>query len=247
MNLKQELKELATHLGADLFGIAPATCLANAPKGHKAEDILPGARSIIVLAMKMLDTQVDILPVTGQETAFFGESSRQAMYAAHGGLVSRHLDDFGFQLARFLEKEGYQTYHQMASAGGVDARYLMGLISLKHAAVGGGLGVIGHSSLLITPQFGPRIRLTAIITDAELEPDKPLVLNFCKDCPQPCITECPADALTVPQDHEILYELNKFACNQYLNTRPACAVCLKVCPSGNPKNEVTIRTKSSNE
>lgn len=237
MNLKQELNEMATRLGADLFGVAPATCLADAPDGHKAEDILIGARSIVILAMKMLDTQVDILPLAGQETAFFGESSRQAMYAAHGGLVSRNLDDLGFKLARFLEKEGYQTYHQMASAGGVDARYLMGLISLKHVAVGGGLGVIGKSSLLITPQFGPRVRLTAIITDAELEPDEPLTQNFCIDCSKPCITQCPASALVMPQDSELLYKINKFACNQYLNTRPACAVCIKVCPPGRSRNK----------
>ncbi|MFQ5821024.1 MAG: hypothetical protein ACE5I5_13610 [Candidatus Heimdallarchaeota archaeon] len=230
MNLKQELKELASRFGADLFGIAPTSSLADAPEGHTATDILASARSIVVLAMKMLDTQVDILPVEGQEKAYFSQSSRQAMYAAHGGLVSRHLDDIGFQLARFLEKEGYQTYHQMASAGGIDARYLMGLISLKHVAVGGGLGVIGLSSLLITPQYGPRVRLTAIITDAELESDEPLTQDICKDCSQPCITQCPADALTVPKDNELMYDINKFACNQYLNTRPACAVCVKLCP-----------------
>jgi len=181
----------------------------------------------------LLNTHVDILPVIGQETAFFGQSSRQAMYVAHGGLVARNLDDIGFTLAKFVEKEGYQAYHQMSSEGGTDARYLMGLISLKHAAVGAGLGVLGRSSLLITPQFGPRVRLMAIITDVELETDDPLTLDFCEDCSQSCITQCPANALAVPQTTEMPYNINKFACCQYLGTRPTCAVCVKVCPPGN--------------
>ena len=51
------------------------------------------------------------------------------MYAAHGGLVSRYLDDIGFKMARFIEKKGYLAYHQMATEGGNDERYLMGMTS----------------------------------------------------------------------------------------------------------------------
>jgi len=232
MNFKQELHEMATELGADLFGVAPSSSLYGAPEGHRAEDILPGAKSVIILAMKFLDTQVDILPVMGQGNAFFGESSRQKMYAAHGGLVARHLDDVTFKLARFIERKGYQAYFQMASEGGTDNRYLMGLLSLKHAAVNAGLGVFGMHSMIITPQYGPRVRLAGIITNAELKSDNPLTKNFCDTCAQPCITQCPADALSVPINSDP-YTINKFSCCQYLGTRPACAICLKVCPHGN--------------
>ena len=56
MNFKQELHEMATELGADLFGVAPSSSLYGAPEGHRAEDILPGAKSVIILAMTFLDT-----------------------------------------------------------------------------------------------------------------------------------------------------------------------------------------------
>jgi len=235
MNLKQELKDMAINLGVDLYGVAPASTLTNAPEGHRAEDILPSAQSIVVIAMKFLDTQVDILPDGGQSNAYFGQSSRQKMYAAHGGLVARHLDDIGFKLARFIERQGFLAYHQMATEGGNDERYLIGMTSLKHAAVGAGLGVFGRNALLLTPQFGPRVRLAGIITNAELELATPLSVNYCETCSEPCITQCPANALTTPQTPEVSYQINKFACCQYLGTRPACAICMKVCPQGNSR------------
>lgn len=231
MGLKGDLSELASSLGADLFKVASTDTLNNAPEGHCPRDILPTAKSVIVLGMKLLDAQVDILP-TGQEGDFFTASPRQDVYAGHDDFVSGQLDEIGFALARFLERRGFKAYHQLASRGGVDRRYWMGLFSLKHAAIKAGLGVFGYHSLVITPQYGPRLRLTAIVTDAEMEADAPLNRNFCEDCSgHPCITLCPANAIGNPENGS-LYKIDKFACGQYLDTRPACAICLKVCPIG---------------
>jgi len=231
MGLKTDLKEMSIQLGADLFGVASANALNDAPQGHSPMDILPKAKSIIVLGMKMLDAQTDILPTEGD---YFGVSSRQGMFKGHNTFISQELDRVGYTIARFLEKKGFKAYHQMASTGGTDQRYLMGLLSLKHMAVQAGLGVFGHNSLLITPQFGPRVRLTAIITDAEMQPDTPFNENFCKGCEKPCISMCPVNALEKPsQDYP--YKINKYACRQYLNTRPTCGVCLKVCPIGSKR------------
>lgn len=122
----------------------------------------------------------------------------------------------------------------MASTGGTDQRFLTGLLSLKHIAAQAGLGVLGYNSLLITPQYGPRVRLVAIVTDAEMRPDSPLNKNFCENCPNPCISLCPAKALKKP-NHEFDYEINKFACSQYTSTRPTCSICLKACPIGSQR------------
>ncbi|NIM69365.1 MAG: hypothetical protein GTO48_02660, partial [Xanthomonadales bacterium] len=46
-----------------------------------------------------------------------------------------------------------------------------GIVSLRVAGVAAGLGELGHSKLLLTPQFGPRQRVFVVLTDAELEPD----------------------------------------------------------------------------
>jgi epoxyqueuosine reductase QueG len=226
--LKEDLRETAVQVGADLFGVASVEDLNDAPSGHRPTDILRGAKSVIVLGMKMLDAQTDVLPIEGDSSEV---APRQDMFKGHNTFISQQLDRVGYDLSRFLEKKGFKAFHQMASTGGTDQRYLVGLLSLKHLAVKAGVGVFGRHSLLITPQYGPRVRLTAIITDAKLQPDKPFVRDFCKECESPCISLCPARALKKPIGNSP-YEINKFACSQYLNTRPACSVCLKVCPVG---------------
>jgi len=229
MDLKKDLKDISIRLGVDIFGVVDSDAV-NAPSGHRPRDILPNAKSIIVLGMKMLDAQTDILPSDGGK---FQASPRQEMFRGHNTFISQELDRIGYAIARFLEKKGFKAYHQMASTGGTDQRCLMGLLSLKHMAVQAGLGVFGHNSLLITPQYGPRIRLTAIVTDAEMQPDAPLVENFCISCGNPCISLCPMKALKKPRRGS--YEIKKFACSQYMNTRPTCSICLKVCPVGNQR------------
>ena len=231
MDLKDDLKEIATRFAVDLFGVASAEDLDDAPQGHRPKDILPNAKSVIVLGMKMLDAQTDILPINGE---FFGVSTRQDMFRGHGTFISQELDRAGYAIARVLETKGFKAYHQMAGTGGTDQRYLMGLLSLKHMATQAGLGVLGRHSLLITPQYGPRVRLAAIVTNAELPSDTPMNKDFCKDCETPCISLCPANALVKPSQNSP-YEINKFACRQYLHTRPTCSVCLKVCPIGSQR------------
>jgi epoxyqueuosine reductase len=69
-----------------------------------------------------------------------------------------------------------------------------GGIFLKDAAALAGLGVIGKNNLLITPEFGPRVRLRGIFMEAELEPTGPLDFDPCDGCDMPCHRVCPRDA-----------------------------------------------------
>ena len=233
MVLKEALKRLSAQLGADLFGVASGNSLNDAPKGHRPSDVLPDAKSIVVLGIKMLDAQTDLLRSDGD---YFDTSPRQRMFQGHNTFISQEIDRVGYSLARLLEKKGLRAYHQMASAGGTDQRYLMGLLSLKHLSIQAGLGVIGRNSLLITPQFGPRLRLAAIVTNAEVAHDEPLEVDFCKHCEKPCISVCPVKALEEPSQGEP-YRINKYACQQYLNTRPTCGLCLEACPVGSNRVE----------
>ena len=227
-NLKEELRAEASRLGIDLFGVASALDLGDAPPGHGPTDIIPGAGSVIVLGLKMLDAQTDLLPLEGDAAS---TSPRQAMFSGHNAFLSQKLDGAGYGLSRLLEGRGFRAYHQLASTGGIDGRFLTGLLSLKHIAVRAGMGVIGRSSLLVTPQYGPRVRLTAVVTDAALDPDEPLKEDYCSGCSGPCISQCPAYALQKPAEGTP-YQINRFACQQYLTTRPSCSICLKVCPVG---------------
>jgi epoxyqueuosine reductase len=66
---------------------------------------------------------------------------------------------------------------------------------LKDSAHLAGLGVIGKNNLLVTPEFGTRVRLRGMFIEAELEPTGPLV-DFapCDGCDMPCHRACPRDA-----------------------------------------------------
>jgi len=65
---------------------------------------------------------------------------------------------------------------------------------LKDSAHLAGLGVIGRNNLLVTPEFGTRVRLRGIFMEAELEPTGPLDFDPCNGCDRPCHRVCPRDA-----------------------------------------------------
>ena len=65
---------------------------------------------------------------------------------------------------------------------------------LKDAAHLAGLGVIGKNNILITPEFGPRVRLRGIFMEAELESTGPIDFDPCNGCDRPCHQACPRDA-----------------------------------------------------
>jgi len=69
-----------------------------------------------------------------------------------------------------------------------------GGIFLKDAAVMAGFGCIGKNNLVITPQYGPRIRLRALLLDRDAVATGPLEFNPCEDCKQPCRKACPIKA-----------------------------------------------------
>jgi len=70
-----------------------------------------------------------------------------------------------------------------------------GGVFLKDAAVLAGLGCIGENNLLITPGYGPRIRLRALFLDADLTPTGPIEFDPCADCRVNCRKVCPEHAM----------------------------------------------------
>ena len=98
------------------------------------------------------------------------------------------LIDINSRLSVWLAKEkGYKTHklpYYIENGG----------IFLKDAAVMAGLGCIGRSNLFVTPGYGPRVRLRAILLDAELPATGAMEFNPCKGCDMPCRTACPQAA-----------------------------------------------------
>ena len=64
-------------------------------------------------------------------------------------------------------------------------------------AMQAGLGDLGRNGLLITPKYGPRVRISKVITNLPLVPDSPIdfgVTEFCEAC-EICSEECPSQSL----------------------------------------------------
>jgi epoxyqueuosine reductase QueG len=70
------------------------------------------------------------------------------------------------------------------------------IISLPHAAVEAGLGTLGLNQQLLTPEFGPRVVLTAVMATLDVEPDRRRTDSLCHgpSCGK-CLSVCPADAV----------------------------------------------------
>jgi ferredoxin len=110
-------------------------------------------------------------------------------------------------------------------------------------AIDAGLGELGRNGLLITPQFGPRIRLCKVITNLPLIPDQPIDFGldkYCKTCNQ-CFIKCPAKAInenkttkstTISNNPGIMkYPVNAEKCyTHWSNQGIDCSICIKVCP-----------------
>jgi len=111
----------------------------------------------------------------------------------------------------------------------------------KTLATLSGLGWIGKSTLLVSPRFGPRIRLGMRLTDMPLETDTPIVQSQCGSCTA-CVDACPVGAIrgslwsqTIPRCE--LFDLSRcydhlWSEKTTLGRRQTCGVCLRVCPVG---------------
>lgn len=217
---RDEVKQLATQLGADLVGIAPEKAFASAPAGHRPQDILKGARSVVVIAVA--------LPHAALESAPSREYSASYMSA------NNELNRIAFRLAKFLQEKGHRAV-QVPASPPYDLKLMRGDLSHRHAGDLAGLGVFGKNSLLLSPKYGARMRLVSVITDASLAPDKRLETDFCMDCDK-CIRACPAKALKGGR------AVDKKACDdQHIRIgkkldlsgwEQVCGVCIRVCPVG---------------
>lgn len=127
----------------------------------------------------------------------------------------------------------------MLSSQTANDERLLGLFSHKLAAHLAGLGWIGKSCLLVTPEVGPRVRWASILTDAPLPAGEPIPQR-CGNCRE-CVEACPAQAFTgrsFRQDESREARFDVFKCREYTREREkamgvgACGMCVYICPHG---------------
>jgi epoxyqueuosine reductase len=148
---------------------------------------------------------------------------------------------------RYLKSRGYRTLAIPPDSDRKKGTFISKLYSLfnhKMAATSAGLGWIGKNGLLISPDYGPRLSLATVLTDAPLVPDEPMEHSLCGACVL-CKTYCPSHAITGLEWSRSapFIELVKLGlCRSHKETKrktdgkPNCGLCINICPYGRKEN-----------
>ena len=223
MNLNSELREIcALPDGVDLIGVAPSERFLDLPENKRPTTFLPKAKSVIVIGSQLFEVLTKRL--TAQKK--IGEVSYRDFYNAHNETVINDLKQTGYRLARFLTNKGYPSINIGQDL--TDYRTITGAFSFKYAAVQAGLGIIGKNGLILTPSYGPRVKLSLVITEAPLEGDNITAEDLCADC-EICIKVCPSGALKEPVG-EARPNYDRFVCCSFYTANEGCGLCMSKCP-----------------
>jgi len=247
MNLKaendsfyKECENFARQEGADYFGVADLTP-AHDFIVSQGGSIVAGFPRAISTGMRLFDGLVEMV----EPKAVF----RTSPYIHHiYNVVSPRLDVISLSLARMLRNHGYEALPVPQGLSGPNTS----ILSYKLPAHLAGHGWIGKSCLLVTPDDGPRVRFSAVLTDAPLATNQPME-EKCGECTI-CVDACPVKAFTgrtfrSDEPREVRFDPTK--CEKFRGTDRryrssqkkegrevyACGMCVKVCPYGDPKQK----------
>lgn len=252
------VKKWARDMGANLVGIAPVERFEGAPPGHSPTDFIPGAKSVIVAGIRIPDPIVDYdhyhLKFVEAQQDIAVESLVNNLYMLMGHyVIDIMLNSLAVKLANRLEAEvGYRalpTPNTRYTGLGHPAEWLpLQHFSQRHAATRAGLGEFGFNNIVLTPEFGPRVRYVSIITEAELEIDPLIAEKIClrekcggKDGPV-CLRRCVAGAIQLREglDHDAIFidtpsRTKRSLCFQRIGDKIVhqcvfIGTCMRICP-----------------
>jgi len=230
--LSEKLLARARELGATFVGVADLTPALEEVRCQGGSLISNYQRAVSV-GIALPSAIIDYL-----------ESQHDPMvmlnYRHHGyDVINARLDNLVSVLAGMIQAEGYRALPVAASQTLAQDKHL-GLFSHKLAAHLAGLGWIGRSCLLVTPQVGPRARWATVLTDAPLDPTGTSIEQKCKDC-RLCVDICPSKAFSgrpfVPSEpRKLRFDTAKCKAHQVRMKGEVgvglCGLCLYVCPYG---------------
>lgn len=229
-----ELKNFARDCGADLVGVADMAHL----KGIQTEpeDLLEGYSRAVSMAIALSNGVID--PIVDVPTP---------IYQQHYLKVNLLLDDIALRVSGRIQEMGGKALPIPASQL-LDLENWTSYLSHKAVAIAAGLGWQGKSLLLVTSDYGPRVRLVTVLTDLPLDPDEP-IKNLCAKCTE-CADACPVSAIkNVNTDRhystrdealdfqkcvERVYDKNRQL--PFIDS-PICGVCIRACPQGKKRRQ----------
>jgi epoxyqueuosine reductase len=224
--MSTEIKRVARVFGADLVGITHfderwvyTHKYSAQTETEKPNDLPAGLDHVIVVAQEMDYELIKTVPSALSGTATGLGYSKDVVV-----LLS---------IAQYIRNLGYRA---IASLN--DTALAIPL------AIQAGLGEYGRHGLVITKEFGPRVRLGKIFTDLPLAHDQPIrfgVREFCENCRR-CTHACPPKAISnVIPTAEIYNQSNIIGVrkwttdgekcfNFWANQNSDCSICIRVCP-----------------
>ena len=227
IELKDRVKQFCQDAGADIIGFTSVERWNEAdevPLDFRPQALWEPARTVIVLGVGMP------LPIV--------ETTPSILHKETYDTANHVLDAMAYNLVRFLNRLGNAAYFFSRDCYG-SLRLLKDrppaafghIMAAKYA----GLGTIGLSNCLLTPEFGPRVRLVSVFTSAVIEPDPMIEKDLCIKC-EACAKCCPVDAITLRED-QFKGDFDLIACiDRHIDlTRDKaypCGICTKVCPIG---------------
>ena len=221
----RQIKQIARWFGADLVGITAfdprwqyASRVDTRDFSAAPNDLPDGITTVIVMGHQMDEGLTATYPSALAGAATGREYSHEAAIAA--------------QVAAYIRNLGYAAVASMNDTG----------LVIPYA-IQAGLGEYARNQLVITPEFGPRLRFSKIYTSLPLAHDRPRPLGVravCDICTR-CADACPVKALPwgPPEQREgrsvlkgvIKWTSDAEACFGYwAKLASDCAICLRVCP-----------------
>jgi epoxyqueuosine reductase QueG len=220
-NVGLQIKEVLLNKGASLVGFADLIEIPAEARHAK--------RFAVSIAMA-LDASIIANIRDGPTREYYSEYKR----------VNALLSDLGKLTSSLIRDQGYQAIPKEPTGVGIDPKTHSTALPHKTVATRAGLGWIGKCALLVTKEYGSAIRLTTVLTDAQLETAIPTDHSLCGDCVI-CVNLCPGNAPTGKNWNVKLYRDSFFdfsACRRAARESAAkigiddtvCGICISVCP-----------------
>jgi epoxyqueuosine reductase QueG len=224
-DLKSEVVKFLKERGAFKVGVASAEVgFERAVGGCRPLDVMKDGKSIIVFAIYVGPDYYRTVKIEGK-----------TMGDDRIGYIFR--DWLAYELIEFLKAKGFCA---VFPTGDFDKTRKIARLSFKLAAHESGIGVYRKCGLIVTPEYGPRVNIGVVVTDAVLEPDKKLDFNPCQAC-EVCVKVCPVKAVREGLDPPISHDREE--CVSFVQglrdetgeKKFFCGYCFDKCPVGRTK------------